>query len=199
MKLCQWQDCKELATHHWLVCSKVVCSVHAGYINAEGGLAVKVDLSKIKEQKRTFSTGSQRSTDGDDTRYDLVSEIGLERLARTYAEGSAKYSDHNWRKGQPFSIVLNHVLHHLNKFKQGDESGEDHLAHAAWGLFALMEFHVTHPELNDLYGHRRADTATASRNDDGPDIDNIRFRTASNFESAGVSIRSPSRDSAAAD
>lgn len=101
---------------------------------------------------RTFETGSVRTADADATRYDLISEIGLERLARTCADGAGKYGDHNWRKGQPFSVVLNHALYHINKFKQGDTS-EDHLAHAAWGLFALMEFQATRQELNDLYAY----------------------------------------------
>ena len=103
---------------------------------------------------RTFETGSQRSTQADSTRYDLVSEIGLERLAKTYAEGIAKgYAEHNWRLGQPFSVLINHVLWHLNRYKQGDSS-EDHLAHASFGLFALLEFSETRPELNDLYAYQ---------------------------------------------
>lgn len=105
-----------------------------------------------KTRTRTFDTGSKRTTDADETRYDLISEIGLERLSKTYARGASKYTDHNWRKGQPFSVVLNHVLSHINQYKQGDAS-EDHLAHAAWGLFALLEFSVTRPELNDLYAY----------------------------------------------
>ena len=105
-------------------------------------------------EKRTFPTGSQRSTQADSTRYDLVSEIGLERLAKTYAEGISKgYAEHNWRLGQPFSVLLNHVLWHLNAYKKGDDS-EDHLAHAAFGLFALLEFSETRPELNDLYAYQ---------------------------------------------
>lgn len=115
------------------------------------------EFDRIKQnlaQLRTFDTGSKRSVEADAERYDLISEIGLERLARTYAEGIAKgYEMHNWRLGQPFSVVLNHVLWHLNKYKKG-ENGEDHLAHAAFGLFALMEFETTHTELNDLYAYQ---------------------------------------------
>lgn len=76
--------------------------------------------------------------------------LGLWRVAETYAEGAKKYSDHNWRKGMPFSQTLNHVIKHIVQWAGGDES-EDHLAHAAWGLMAVMEFEFTHPELDDLY------------------------------------------------
>ena len=120
-------------------------------------------MSETKAEKRTFPTGSQRSTQADSTRYDLVSEIGLERLAKTYAEGIAKgYAEYNWRLGQPFSVLLNHVLWHLNAYKKGDDS-EDHLGHAAFGLFALMEFEMTRPELNDLYAYTKQKEESAMR------------------------------------
>ena len=99
--------------------------------------------------KETFPTGSQRSK-LDGVRYDLVSPFALQRLAATYAEGAAKFGDHNWRKGQPFSAVLNHVFNHITLYLAGDRS-VDHLAHAAWGLFALMEQEETKPEMNDLF------------------------------------------------
>lgn len=125
----------------------------------EGLMEEKVRLGPENMRSlRKFDTGAVRTADADVTRYDLISEIGLERLARTYAEGAAKYSDHNWRKGFPFSNLLNHAIAHLNKFKQGDTT-EDHLAHAAFGLFALMEFQATRPELNDLYAYTPKEAA----------------------------------------
>lgn len=99
---------------------------------------------------RVFDTGSRRDADADAERYDLVSHHGMRRLAATYAEGAAKYDDHNWRKGQPYSVVMNHAVRHCYLWLAGHRD-EDHLAHAAWGLFALMEFEATHPEMNDLY------------------------------------------------
>jgi hypothetical protein len=104
----------------------------------------------MTEPTQEFDTGAIRGTDANDTRYDLVSEIGLRRLAETYAEGAKKYAPNNWRKGLPISDTLNHVLKHLNQWKGGDSS-EDHLAHAAWGLFAIMEFEETKPELMDVF------------------------------------------------
>lgn len=82
-------------------------------------------------------------------RYDLISTIGLRRLAETYGEGAAKYGPHSYLKGFPASDLMNHALAHLNKFREGDAS-EDHLAHAAWGLFSMMHFQETRPELMDL-------------------------------------------------
>jgi hypothetical protein len=97
----------------------------------------------------TFGTGAVRGTDADTTRYDLITPIGLRRLAETYAEGARKYSPRNWEKGIPASNLLNHALKHQQQWLAGDRS-EDHLAHAAWGLFALMHFEEVRPELVDI-------------------------------------------------
>lgn len=100
--------------------------------------------------RQTYETGAERDK-LDDVRYDLISPFGLCRLAETYAEGAKKYSDHNWRNGFPVSSLINHVLNHIVTYLAGAESEEDHLAHAAWGLFALMEQEATHPELDDRW------------------------------------------------
>lgn len=101
-----------------------------------------------------FDTGAVRSASiaGEGTkpvRYDLISAIALRRLAETYAEGAIKYSANNWRRGIPVSNLLNHALGHVVAFMAGDRT-EDHMAHAAWNLFAVMEFEETRPELVDV-------------------------------------------------
>ncbi len=103
------------------------------------------------DQRYQFDSGAVRAK-LDDVRFDLISPQALRRLAATYNEGATKYGDNNFRHGMEFSNVINHVLEHINTYFAGDDSdGEDHLAHAAWGLFTLMEQEETHPELNDLY------------------------------------------------
>lgn len=109
------------------------------------------------ESLHRFDTGAVRSSDADSARFDLVSPVGLRRLAETYAEGAGKYGDHNWLKGMPFSSIINHLEAHIVKYKRTPpaERKEDDLAHAAWGLFALMHFEETNPELDDLWFHRK--------------------------------------------
>lgn len=94
-----------------------------------------------------FATGAVRSKDAAKTRYDLISPIGMRRLAETYAEGAAKYGDHNWEMGFPISDILNHGLRHVFLYLSGDRT-EDHLSHAAWNLFAAMHSEESWPELN---------------------------------------------------
>jgi len=94
-----------------------------------------------------FQTGAVRSSDAEATRYDLVSPIGLEAIARTCAEGAAKYSDFNWERGMPVHDLLNHSIRHIYQYLAGDRS-EDHLPHAAWGLLAAIHSEALWPHLN---------------------------------------------------
>ena len=96
-----------------------------------------------------FPSGAVRSNDADNERYDLITPIGLRRLALTCAEGEAKYGAHNWTKGIPASCLINHALRHVNLWLMGDNT-EDHLAHAAWNLLATIHFEETRPELIDI-------------------------------------------------
>jgi hypothetical protein len=97
----------------------------------------------------TFATGAVRSGDAEDERFDLISPVGLRRLAQTCAEGAMKYGDYNWQKGLPASSTVNHALRHINLWMMGDNN-EDHLAHAAWNLLAIMHFEELRPELIDI-------------------------------------------------
>jgi len=127
----------------------------------KGGYLMPQDESK-GERKVTFESGSKRN-ELINVRYDLISPIGLRRLAETYALGAGIYGDRNWEKGQPFSVLLNHARDHINEFiavQRGVQSAmktlapgalqEDHLAHAAWNIFALMHFQETMPKMNDV-------------------------------------------------
>jgi hypothetical protein len=91
----------------------------------------------VDGDKTRFGTGAVRSSDAEGTRYDLISPIGLEAVARTCAEGAAKYSAHNWERGMDVPDLLNHAIKHIYQFLSGDRS-EAHLPHAAWGLLAAI-------------------------------------------------------------
>ncbi len=105
-------------------------------------------MKATEGQTVKFSTGAVRSSDAEATRYDLISPIGLEAVARTCAEGAEKYSDFNWERGMPVHDLLNHALRHIYRYLAGDRS-EDHLPHAAWGLLAAIHSEQLWPELNE--------------------------------------------------
>ena len=83
-------------------------------------------------------------------RYDLVSPFAMRRLAEWYELGARKYADRNWEKGIPFSRYIDSAKRHLDKFVMGMED-EDHLAAAAWNIFAIMHHQeLGQAELDDM-------------------------------------------------
>lgn len=97
---------------------------------------------------KQFPTGAVRSAEADRERWDLMPILGLMRLARTCAEGAARYGVGNWLRGIPVSDLLNHAIRHIYLYLAGDRS-EDHLAHAAWNLLAACHMELTNPDMVD--------------------------------------------------
>jgi hypothetical protein len=99
------------------------------------------------DARHLFDTGAVRSADRDAERWDLISPIGLKALARTYAEGAAKFGPANWENGMPVTDLLNHGIAHIFAFLSGDRA-EDHLGHAAWNILGAIHSLEKWPELN---------------------------------------------------
>lgn len=95
-----------------------------------------------------FDSGAVRSADCEGLRYDLISPVGLEAVARACHEGAERYGDFNWEKGMPVGDLLNHAVRHIYQFLGGNRD-EDHLGHAAWGLLAAIHSHELWPDLNE--------------------------------------------------
>jgi len=95
-----------------------------------------------------YDTGAVRSNDCEDYRYDLISPIGLQSLAETYAEGVKKFGYCNWENGMPVSDLLNHAIAHIYKYLAGDRS-ENHLGHAAWNIIGAIHSEKLWPNLNE--------------------------------------------------
>lgn len=77
-------------------------------------------------------------------RYDLLPYGALDEVARVYGFGAEKYADWNWAKGVDWSLCLAAMQRHIATWAQGEdddpESGESHLAHAAFHCLALITF-----------------------------------------------------------
>lgn len=108
-------------------------------------------LAKINDggSREEFSTGAKREKQIGKGRYDLITPIGLMRLANWYELGALKYADRNWENGLPISNCLNSLFRHAVKYMAG-YNHEDHLAAIVWNAFAIMHFEATMPELMDL-------------------------------------------------
>lgn len=76
--------------------------------------------------------------------YAYIPAAPLASLARVYGMGAEKYEPWNWSKGYAWNLSLSAMYRHIEAFRSGisrdAESGEYHLAHACFHLFALMEF-----------------------------------------------------------
>lgn len=83
----------------------------------------------------------------------LIPVKPLEAVARVYGFGATKYEDRNWERGYKWSLSYSALQRHLNAFWRGEEvdseSGEPHLAHAAFHILALMEYCETNRERDD--------------------------------------------------
>ena len=76
--------------------------------------------------------------------YALIPPHPLAEVARVYGKGAEKYNAWNWNKGYAWSLSLSALQRHIEAFKMrislDHDDGLHHLAHAAFHLFALMEF-----------------------------------------------------------
>lgn len=112
---------------------------------------------RSKEQRSDGDGGtvptSGTKEDAGKLRYDLIPVRPLQEIVSVLTYGAAKYKDRNWEKGILWSRIYAATQRHLWDFWGGEthdpESGLSHLAHATFGCLALMEYHMTHTELDD--------------------------------------------------
>ena len=116
--------------------------------------------TKDSGQREEFSTGSVRDAQNGKMRWDLVAWDEFERVVGIYTRGAEKYSDDNWRKGQPMKRMFASLMRHLMAYRKGLQD-EDHGAAVVWNMLALMWMEKNKPEMNDLY--ERSDTTTLGK------------------------------------
>ena len=105
---------------------------------------------KDSGKREDFKSGAVRDSREGKGRYDLVTPFGLKRLAIIMEKGAIKYEDRNWEKGMEFSRLLDSAERHLEQFKMG-LTDEDHLAQAAFNVFAIIHFQeLGRTDLDDL-------------------------------------------------
>ena len=73
---------------------------------------------------------------------DLIPYEAEEAVAQVFAFGLKKYTRANWAEGISYSRLLSACLRHIGKFNKGqdldEESGLNHIAHAACNLVMLL-------------------------------------------------------------
>lgn len=109
-----------------------------------------------------MSEPTGRKNDQEKIRVELLSPIALIEISKVMTYGAVKYASHNWRGGIAWSRVLGAALRHLLAFLGGQdkdlETGLSHLAHLGCCVHFLLEYEVTHKELDDRYKDPNADS-----------------------------------------
>lgn len=98
---------------------------------------MKKFTTKDSGKRRKFSTGAVRDVNEEKGRYELISPIMIERLAKLLQCGAIKYKSRNWERGMELSVYMDSGMRHLFKFLEGHRD-EDHLVAAIWNLQALL-------------------------------------------------------------
>ena len=95
--------------------------------------------TKFSGTKQEYSSGATRDNSISKGKYVLISPMALKRLAGVYERGAANHGDRNWEKGFPISRALDSAIRHIFQYIEGLRD-EDHLAQAAWNIFAAIHF-----------------------------------------------------------
>lgn len=115
------------------------------------------EFNKVQDSRKRqeFNTGSVRDSRKGKGRFDLISPIALKRLAQHYENGSKKYGDRNWEKGQPLSRYLDSLIRHAYCLLEGKKD-EDHASAIVWNAMAyihteeMIKRGLLLKELNDM-------------------------------------------------
>lgn len=96
--------------------------------------------------------------------FDLIPPHALEELAKVYTFGATKYARRNWEKGMNWCRIFAAIMRHSWAWMRGEdmdkETGLHHMAHAAFGCFALVEYHYAQAGKDDRFETEEVLTAT---------------------------------------
>jgi hypothetical protein len=91
--------------------------------------------------------------DNEKLRMDLLPPKSIEEIASIFTYGARKYNSRNWELGMLYGRVYAAIQRHLLKYWSGEdddpESGLPHLAHAGFGILALLEYRRIAPQFDD--------------------------------------------------
>lgn len=107
-------------------------------------------MSETQIATAKFESGAVRSDDVGDFDFASAPLMGLLGVLKVAAGGGIKYGRHNYAKGMPVHVTLNHIAVHLIKYLLGDRT-EDHLSKVAWGAMVANETALLKPELADPF------------------------------------------------
>lgn len=77
-------------------------------------------------------------------------------IAGVLEDGIEEYGRNNWKKGLPYTEILDSLIRHVVAFNDGEDldpkSGRSHTYHIGCNALFLAEMITIHPELDDREG-----------------------------------------------
>lgn len=103
---------------------------------------VSTPLISINSSKEQYEGDSTRSKVG--CRMDLIPGEGLLDIGQRFYLGSLIHGEQNWKNGGKEFIksVINHMEIHIQNFKAGLETQDDHIGAIGWAATALSWFKI---------------------------------------------------------
>lgn len=145
MYLCVWKGAK-LSLHPMEQIPYGTRTVTADPPTPAEGLRLDTGKPRVEledsGERREAESGAVRDRARGKGRYDLITPLGLKRLAIHYENGAIKYADRNWEKGFPLSWFFDSMSRHCDDYMEcrvlGEEPKEDHLAAVAWNALGFI-------------------------------------------------------------
>jgi len=123
---------------NWL--NKVIATQDAAAAEAK-----KAMLEMARDRLYGVTEEPATKHDAGKPQYDLIPPRALEEVAKVFSFGAAKYKPRAWETGLAYGRIYAAILRHLVAFWRREdidrESGLHHLAHAAFGCLAIVEFY----------------------------------------------------------
>lgn len=130
----------------WEVIRRMACSTYEDDVHADWALEGVLSFLDTGDEKQlcraavyglAVAGGDVSNTLLREGGWYAISPKGIERLAKLYERGAAKYGDRNWEKGQPLDRYIDSALRHMNRYRMGD-TDEDHLIAFVWNVIGYL-------------------------------------------------------------
>jgi hypothetical protein len=112
--------------------------------NREKGMLMHTEVMKNLIQESQTATTGGRKFDGDKLRYGLIPTKALQETVHVLTLGAQKYEPDNWKhvpdsQNRYFDALMRHLWSWKSGEQNDQETGINHLAHAACNILFILE------------------------------------------------------------